>query len=266
MSIATINWALSQKCENTTSKTLLLALANFADDRGLCWPGQALLAELVECSVDTIQRHLARLEAKGLLSRHRRKRENGSSLHNEYRLMLDRPGVLHAKMRSTVTDTKDRAATRPSKPQDSAANQAASRCGTNHQQNHQEEPSEDFVHAARDTASQKPSSSTEEFFERFWKAFPAGRKKAKGKALADFRRAIAGKGPYKVTPEALIAAAEKYAATKPNPQYVPLPSTWLNQCRWLDELEGSVGGSATDWRDEKRKREAEFAAALYGRS
>ena len=266
MSILAINWALSQKCENATSKTLLLALANFADDKGLCWPGQVLLAELVECSVDTIQRHLARLEAKGFLSRSRRKSGTGSSLHNEYRLMLDRPGVLRAKMRSSPCEAQGRAAVRPSKPQGSAANQAASRCGTNHQQNHQKEPSEESVHAARDTVSQQPASSTDEFFERFWKAFPAGRKKAKGKALADFRRAIAGKGSYKVTPEALIAAAEKYAATKPNPQYVPLPSTWLNQCRWLDELDEGDGGSAPDWRDEKRKREAEFEAALYGRS
>jgi hypothetical protein len=35
----------------------------------------------------------------------------------------------------------------------------------------------------------------------------------------------------------------------------------------LDELDDEHGGGlAPDWRDEKRKREAAFEAALYGRS
>jgi hypothetical protein len=81
--------------------------------------------------------------------------------------------------------------------------------------------------------------STEELdqqFEEFWKAFPSGRKKGKGRAKVLFRQiARGGHHTLKASAESLITAAKAYAATKPDPQYTPMPQTWLAGGRWEDE-------------------------------
>lgn len=71
-------------------------------------------------------------------------------------------------------------------------------------------------------------------FEAFWEAYPPGRKTGKPQALTAWQRIIAGraKGIPKTDPEAIISAARRYAASRPDPQYVPMPATWLNGARW----------------------------------
>lgn len=34
----------------------------------------------------------------------------------------------------------------------------------------------------------------------------------------------------------MVDGARRYAASQPNPQYVPLPKTWLNDGRWADDV------------------------------
>jgi hypothetical protein len=53
----------------------------------------------------------------------------------------------------------------------------------------------------------------------------------------------------------IIAAAKRYADTRPDPQYTPMPSTWLNGGRWEDDECQPKGHVVTD-------EEAELAATL----
>ena len=80
------------------------------------------------------------------------------------------------------------------------------------------------------------STSSDEVLEisflRFWDVFPRGRKQAKGAARNAFCK-IVRRGA--VTAEDLIAGAERYAGTRPDPKYTPMPSTWLHQSRWEDD-------------------------------
>jgi hypothetical protein len=78
MSVEAISWALQQQTGDARSKLLLLCLANYADDKGQCWPSQSILAEQTEQSVDTVQRRLDMLEDGGLIKREKRVRDNGS--------------------------------------------------------------------------------------------------------------------------------------------------------------------------------------------
>lgn len=83
-------------------------------------------------------------------------------------------------------------------------------------------------------------------FEDFWIAFPAGRKQAKAEARDAFRRIVTGrhrKG-LRATAATLIAAAARYAASAPDPEYTPMPSTWLNGGRWEDDP--SATGASPD--------------------
>jgi hypothetical protein len=86
-------------------------------------------------------------------------------------------------------------------------------------------------------ATTKPKAEnkkTEDDFERFWRAFPPGRKTDKPKAAAAWVAIVAGrrKGIPKTEPSTIISGAERYAATNPDPQFVPMPTTWLNGARW----------------------------------
>ena len=78
-------------------------------------------------------------------------------------------------------------------------------------------------------------SKGDERFDRFWKAYP--KRKGKGAALKAFTK-------LKVTDEMLetmLAAIEAQKKTaqwqKEGGQYIPMPSTWLNQMRWEDDAD-----------------------------
>jgi DNA-binding transcriptional MocR family regulator len=74
-------------------KLLLLALASYADENGVCWPSQETLARDTEQSVDTVQRQLDVLEELKLLERARMPKRRGQWQGHRYKLALqtDRP-------------------------------------------------------------------------------------------------------------------------------------------------------------------------------
>lgn len=67
MSWQATSWALNQKVGNPARKLLLLAIAEYADEYGVCWPSQSRLARHTEASLDTVQRQTKKLVADGLL-------------------------------------------------------------------------------------------------------------------------------------------------------------------------------------------------------
>lgn len=60
-------WAAKQITGSAPSKLTLLALANYADPSGICWPTQDTLARDTEQSIDTVQRRLKMLVKLGLV-------------------------------------------------------------------------------------------------------------------------------------------------------------------------------------------------------
>jgi hypothetical protein len=89
-----------------------------------------------------------------------------------------------------------------------------------------------YILPARGVALAKPNG-----FARFWEAYP--RKIGKGAAEKAYRAAcakIGGPDP----PGVLLAALERVKATWREPEFIPHPSTWLNQSRWEDEPETQI--------------------------
>lgn len=68
-------------------------------------------------------------------------------------------------------------------------------------------------------------------FEQFWSVWP--KRVGKGSARAAWVKAV-----KRVEPDVLIAAAKAYAEWSglPEMQFIPMPATWLNGERWLDDL------------------------------
>ena len=86
MSVRAMSWAWTQACP-PTSKTVLLALADHADDDGVCWPGRQGLAQKLRITDRNVTRHLSRLQAIGLISSEARYRPDGSRTSNVYHLL-----------------------------------------------------------------------------------------------------------------------------------------------------------------------------------
>jgi len=69
-------------------------------------------------------------------------------------------------------------------------------------------------------------------FDEFWHAYP--RKVGKGAAIKSWARAIKLAPPYEIM-AGLTEAQNEWVARETETQFIPHPSTWLNQRRWEDE-------------------------------
>ena len=82
MSLSAYRWAWSQEL-TPSQKLALLALAEHANDSGVCWPSLARLASLTGMGKRTVQRAIVDLEALNLLTK-----ETGKGKSARYKLDL----------------------------------------------------------------------------------------------------------------------------------------------------------------------------------
>ncbi|KZL26284.1 helix-turn-helix domain-containing protein [Pseudovibrio sp. Ad37] len=79
MSVQAITWAYGcSQVSDPIEKFVLITIANFADEFGLCWPSQTTLQEACCCCERKLRNCLNDLEALGLITRYQRRRANGS--------------------------------------------------------------------------------------------------------------------------------------------------------------------------------------------
>ena len=78
MSLQAMAWARAMRTGSATVKSVLLAVANYADEEGVCWPSHKQLCEDTELSRNSIIRALDQLQDMGLLTREGRYRNDGS--------------------------------------------------------------------------------------------------------------------------------------------------------------------------------------------
>lgn len=71
---------------DATSKLLLLALGQLADEQGVCWPTQATLADMMNAGRGTVINAIARMEEAGWLLVDRERTAQGHKLHH-YKLI-----------------------------------------------------------------------------------------------------------------------------------------------------------------------------------
>ncbi len=82
-----MNWAWHQSLK-PVPKLVLMALADAADDMGVCWPSVSTVATKCNVSTRTVRRVMQALAARDLLVSEQRYRKDGSRSSNRYRLML----------------------------------------------------------------------------------------------------------------------------------------------------------------------------------
>lgn len=116
-----------------------------------------------------------------------------------------------------------------------------------------------YDHRSGDRAQDQPEVVTllEKRFEEFWSLYP--RKVGKLKAFQSFKRINPNKELFDKIMAALRDNIESNAQWKrDNGQYIPHPTTWLNQGRWFDEIATDAPGAGEDFFTRALKGEIDF--------
>ena len=92
---------------------------------------------------------------------------------------------------------------------------------------------------SKSEAKSNPNTSRASAFDAFWSAYP--KKTGKEAARKSFARAKADIGTML---SALEVQKQSEQWTKNNGQFIPNPTTWLNQGRWEDEVQTKSSGFA----------------------
>lgn len=196
MSFEAMKWASQTKAGGSTNKLVLLLLANYADQDFKCFPSIARLAEMTECSPDTVRRAVHDLRKRGIIEIRERFEAFGDKKRQTSNVYVLKHGGLHD------------ASTPPS---ENATPPLAETEG--HITNHNNQ-----------------SIYTSEFLE-FWDAYPSRPNASKKASFKKWQTAI-----RQTAPQDIIKAAGKYALSVRNtdPQYIAHATTWLNQERYID--------------------------------
>jgi hypothetical protein len=188
----------------TSEKMVLLVIADHADDGGgNAWPSVATIARKSSLSERQAQRLIKNLTNLGLVTVESQaggtREMRDDRRPNRYTLHLD-----------GVTSTSPGAVVRGDMGDANGVTWVSPKPSI--------EPSNSYL-------------SVPDRFDEFWKTYPS--RKAKGAAVRAWKTAL-----KKADADTLIAAAEAYARDpKRDPEFTAHASTWLNQERWLDEVE-----------------------------
>lgn len=170
MSIEIIDAVAKSDIKPSGKKFTLMALANYADEEWSCFPSVQKLSEWTSQGKATVRRHLEELEKDGLISRNRRRREDGTL--GTYRYIIQYPAL---KMTSGQNE-----------------HYPALNLSTTSAQNGHAEPSYNHhsITSLSETAVSNGSGKinyTEEFQE-FWKAYPTSKTMSKKSAFGQWKR------------------------------------------------------------------------------
>ena len=227
-------------------KLVLIALADMADDDGICWPAMKKVAKKSLCSKRTAQRAIGRFEDMQILSKTERPKEQKRNDSNLYQ--LDFMALIHMTNSvlkgDTVSPTGRQGDTHRGDTVSPTGRQGDTQVGdTVTPETINKEPTNRTYQepiTGTGAASAAASDPVGELFEQFRAAYPASRRKTEVKqARSQFTAAL-----KKVdSPQVLIDAAAAYAnwcqVQGTEPRYIKGMWRWLRDERWMDEYEAN---------------------------
>lgn len=176
-------------------KFVLFCLADYSDEEWSCFPSISQIARYTSQGEKTVRDHLDALEADGIITRIRHRREDGTL--GRYRFFIQR--------RNLPLDSLTSGEKQPKPAADLATH---------------------IPHNNPHISSLR--SDIEQDFEEFWKSYP--NKVKKQKALTAYKKAR-----EKADALTLLKGLNAYIHNKPEWQAWCHPSTWLSDNRWNDE-------------------------------
>jgi hypothetical protein len=96
----------NMEIDDSTAKLTLMALADFSDDEGYCYPSYEVLAKKISKSKRTAIRAVEKLTELGFLQKEKRELKDGTSSANLYKILSEKDRVTQTHPR--VTNEKER--------------------------------------------------------------------------------------------------------------------------------------------------------------
>lgn len=226
MSIAALNWAFSLEVEGPP-KAVLLVLANHANEfSGECWPGLERLSLQSGLAIRTVHKALRILIEVGVLA------------------VVKKPSTFRVLVGAEIVKPAPRADRAPEENRHLVQKKPAPRAQKDAPRaGHIEEPSRTIIEPPVVTKAFSPTATLfgdepvgkppalvngrRVAFEKWWAAYP--RKEAKGRAERAYAKAL-----ELADSATLLDALNRSWGTK---KWIPHPTTWLNDKRWLDEID-----------------------------
>ncbi len=240
MSFAAFGWAQEVPGIPAAVRLLLIALAEGANDCGVCWPACARLRAKANCADPReLRRRLAKLRDAGLLERHNHFRSDGSQTSSTYRVVLPHVepcasclDVLAGRSGRETLKAAHPARGKPLPPREGIQFPRGEGSGIPPLKPLEEAPEKDEQTSSR----VKPSKVQVPGFAEFYEAYP--KHQAKGEAERAW-------GQMKPPLDEVLAAIrwQRETGCLQERQYTPLPASWLRAKRWLDE-KASTNGDA----------------------
>ncbi len=88
MSMELMQKVWKHKINDNNAKMILLKLADYADEDGICYASTKRLSEECEMSRRTVFRHIKKLEEKGVIARVPRFFQDGRQGRNDYHILI----------------------------------------------------------------------------------------------------------------------------------------------------------------------------------
>ena len=197
-------------------------LDDYAGTDGRAFPKRATLGESLDCSLDSVDRAVRELIARGWLIRRPQHRDDGGNTSNLYVLTAGPEGAAPVRPPSRTGAATPAAPVRPQEGEPTEGETPPTPQG-----------------GRRD---RREAQDGDPGWEAFWSAYP--RKTGKGAARRAFPAAL---DKVRGDTSQLVDAARAYAATITEARYACHPATWLRGERWLDELDSlRTGGHTPD--------------------
>ena len=195
------------------ARLLMLALADRANDAGVCWPGVTDLRKRTGLSKSAVWEATVRAVTLGEL---RVEPHAGRNRTHRYTvLILDRSESEPSEIRTnTVQNPNPNGPESEPKPSLTLNNPQSLDRG-----------------AKGTEAKRKAKAEPDEDFTAFWASYP--RKAAKPAALRAWGKTAKDRPPLADILAAIAAHSRQWA----DPQFIPHPATWLNAHRWADQVE-----------------------------
>lgn len=236
MSVQASAWAWSLRGLPSHLKLTLLAIADACNSDGYGYPGQARLAEQLECSERQVRYNITNLVKLGLLHVIIRPGTGNGRHSNGYQLAL--PGrVATGNELPLATGNALSAATGNAAPSNRqcGVGQPATAIAYEPSEEPLEEPS--VRECALRAPAGRPATGSTPGFDRFWATWPSGqRKRGRKNALAVWRG-------HHLEPLTDMIVADVHHRSQADDWwlrgYAPMPQTYLRGARWEDELGGT---------------------------
>ena len=106
MSIKVMSHVWNMEIEDSTAKLALMALADFSDDEGYCFPSYEVLAKKISKSKRTAIRAVDKLAELGFVQKEKRELKDGTSSANLYKIMIENDRVTQTHPRVTSADNR----------------------------------------------------------------------------------------------------------------------------------------------------------------